>query len=243
MTSTETTWPWQRLNEGNASSHGILTRLLDPRRGERWLDVGTGGGGLALLLARAGAVVVAIDVAEDGLEHAREAARAEGLEVDFRLADAQELLFEDETFDGVASAFGVIFAPEHERAAAELARVCRPGGKLGLTLMPMDSRTGQTFSVLERYGGAPSHPAAWSENVERLLGGSFELEVAPRESPDPPRPAPSWEESLRSFAPLRHVVDRLHEREVAELRRELDDVAERYRERQPSYVIVLGRRR
>lgn len=242
MTGT-TSWPWQRLNEGNASSHQVLAALLEPRTGERWLDVGTGGGGLALELARSGASVVGVDVAEDGLEHARAAAAEQRLSAEFSLGDAHELPFADGAFDGVASAFGVIFAAEPERAATELARACRPGGKLGLTLMPSESRAGETFALLARYGRPGPHPAEWETNVERLLGADFELEVDRRESPTAPPPDPSWEDRVRSFAPLRDVVERLDEEAVAGLRSELAAVDERFRDRPPSYLLVLGRRR
>lgn len=240
---TQTTWPWERLNEGNTSSHDVLATLLDPRSGERWLDVGTGGGGLALRLARAGAAVVGVDVAEDGLEHARKLATAESLDVEFRPGDAEELPFEDASFDGVASAFGVIFASDQVRAAAELARVCRPGGRLGLTLMPQESRAGAMWDTLRRHGGVAAHPATWEARVERLLGGAFELEAERRESTAEKRPSPSWEESVRTLRPLREIVERLDEDGVAALRSELRAIDERYRERAPSYVVVVGRRR
>jgi SAM-dependent methyltransferase len=243
VTAAETSWPWQRLNESNASSHEVLATLLEPGPGERWLDVGTGGGGLAFQLARRGAKTIGVDVAEDGLEHARAAAATEGLDAEFEYGDAQSLPFEDAAFDGVASAFGVMFAADPERAAHELARVCRSGGKLGLTLMPMDSRAGATFTVLARYGGDPPHPAGFSENVERLLGSAFELEVALRDSPGP-RPADvPWEEAVRSFAPLRAVVERLDDDRVASLRADMESVEAEYATRAPSYVLVLGRRR
>ena len=243
MSTAQTTWPWERLNQGNTSSHELLTRLLEPQPGERWLDVGTGGGGLALQLARAGAAVVGVDIAEDGLGHARAAAESAGLAAEFVLATAEELPFDSGSFDGVASAFGVIFAAAPERAAAELARVCRPRGKLGLTLMPPDSRTGETFAVLARYGRREPHPAAWVERVDRLLGETFELEVERHEAPALAPAPPSWEEWLASYEPVRDVVSRLDEQGVAALRAELEEVQDRYRNRLPSYFVVLGRRR
>ena len=149
----------------------------------------------------------------------------------------------DDEFDGVTSAFGVIFAADQERAAAELARVCRPGGKLGLTLMPMDSRTGALFAALARHGGWGAHPATWEERFERLLGDAFELESELRESPEPAAHTPTWEEAVEEFAPLRDLVERLDDDEVAGLRDEFEAITERYRERLPSYVVVLGRRK
>ena len=243
MGAAETSWPWQRLNESNASAHEVLASLLEPRPGERWLDVGTGGGGLAFALAQRGAEVVGVDVAEDGIANAREAAAARDVRVEFAVGDAQALPFEDGAFEGVASAFGIIFAPDRVRASAELARVCRSGGSLGLTLMPMDSRTGETFSALERRGGIDAHPGRWAEDVERLLGEKFELEVERRDSPSPPSHSHSWEETVRSFGPLRDVVERLGEDEVAALRAELEEIEQRYRDRSASYFVVLGRRR
>jgi SAM-dependent methyltransferase len=206
--------------------------------------VATGGGGLAFELAAAGADVVGVDIDEDGLAHARAAAAERGLGVEFVQGDAQTLAFGDGSFDGVASAFGVIFARDRERAAQELARVCRPGGRLGLTLMPMDSRTGQTFSILGRYGREGSHPASWQEDVELLLGDAFELESELYESSQPPTwRRPTWEDAVASFEPLRAVVEGLDDAGVTALRREVEAVEERYAGRAPSFVIVLGRRR
>jgi SAM-dependent methyltransferase len=237
-------WPWQRLNESNASAHEVLATLLEPEGGERWLDVGTGGGGLAFALARRGAEVVGVDVSEEGLVHAREQATEQGLAVDFRHGDVQELPFEDAAFDGVASAFGAIFALDHERAAAELARVCRPAGKLGMTLMPIDSRMGATMTALRRFGGgSPTHPASWSERGDELLGGWFELDVKLNESPNPAPPVPPWEVAVQSFGPLRELVGRLDADAVAALRAELEQVEETYGDRKPTYSVVLGRRR
>ena len=243
MSGAPTSWPWQRLNQGNVDAHDVLATLLEPRAGERWLDVGTGGGGLAFRLARAGAAVVGVDIAEDGLEHARAEAASQGVSATFEPGDAQELPFEDASFDGVTSAFGVIFAADRERATRELGRVCRKGGKLGLTLMPLDSRMGSVFSVLARYGGAASHPATWPDEVDRLLRDTFELEVERRDSSSPPPPFPPWDEALDSFAPLRSVVARLDDERVAALRAELEEIDRRYAERPASYHVVLGRRR
>jgi SAM-dependent methyltransferase len=243
VTDRPTSWPWQKMNQSNAGAHDVLATLLEPQAGERWLDVGTGGGGLAVRLAREGADVVGVDIAEDGLEHARTAAAEQGISATFEPGDAQQLPFEDGSFDGVASAFAVIFALDRERAARELGRVCRPGGKLGLTLMPIDSRTGSVFVILARYGGAALHPATWPDEVDRLLGDTFELEVARQESRSQPTRFPPWDEALQGFAPLRNVVERLDDDRVAALRAELEDIDRRYAERPASYHIVLGRRR
>jgi SAM-dependent methyltransferase len=239
-----TEWAWQRLKESNTSSHDVLATLLEPQDGERWLDVGTGGGGLAFALARRGADVVGVDISEEGLRLAREESAAQELTVDFRFGDVQELPFEDGGFDGVASAFGAIFAPDHERAAAELARVCRSGGKLGMTLMPMDSRFGSFMTVLRRFGGGPpTHPGSWSERADELLGKWFDLDVKLRESPNPPPPTMSWDEAVKSTAAVRELVGRLDADRVGALRAEVEQVDERYADRKPTYFVLLGRRK
>ena len=110
------------------SIHDRVVEALALEPGTRVLDVACGTGGVALRAARAGADVVGIDISADQLAKARAAAEADGLEIRFDEGDCEELPYGDAEFDGVASAFGAIFAPDHERAAGELARVCRPGG-------------------------------------------------------------------------------------------------------------------
>jgi SAM-dependent methyltransferase len=190
--------------------------------------------------------VVGVDVAEDGLERARAAAAEERLQAEFQFGDAAELPFEDASFDVVASAFGAMFAASHAVAAAELARVCRPGGKLGMTLMPADSRAAAIWTVLRQYdgGGTGDHPAAWSERVDELLGDAFELEVERRDVPrEPEQEQPTWEQTLEVFAPLREVAERLPESEVSALRQDFREVEKRFATIPASYVLVLGRRR
>jgi ubiquinone/menaquinone biosynthesis C-methylase UbiE len=156
--------------------HDRVVAALAIEPGTCVLDVACGTGGVALRAARAGAEVVGSDIAPEQLAKAREAADAEGLEIRFDEGDCQELPYADADFDAVASVFGAIFAPDHTRAAAELARVCRPGGRLALTAWKKDewletgARAGRTFP--------PGRDATdWSdeEHVRALLGDSFEL--------------------------------------------------------------------
>lgn len=243
MTTAET-WPWRRMNEGNAPAHRLLASLLEPRAGERWLDVGTGGGGLALELARSGASVLGVDVAADGIAHARERSAEAGVEAHFELADASALPYPEASFDGVASSFGVIFAAEPERAAAELGRVCRPGGKLGLTLMPRASRTAAVWAALLRHGHPGPHPADWENRLEELLGEAFELELERRETDDEgPTGRLEWDQVVVSFGPLRELVARLDGGAVSALRAELERIDAEFAHTPPSYLLALGRRR
>jgi ubiquinone/menaquinone biosynthesis C-methylase UbiE len=137
--------------------------------GDRFLDVATGTGGVALPAARAGAEVTGQDLSADQLGKARAAAEEAGLSIRFDEGDAEELPYEDETFDVVASAFGVIFAPDHARAAGQLTRILRHGGRLGLTAWPDD----EWFTVNRRlrpdYEGATAHEWSREEHVRPLL--------------------------------------------------------------------------
>lgn len=158
--------------------HDDLVAHLEPRRGERWLDVACGTGAVAARAARAGADVTGCDFAEGLIERARRLAAAEDLEIRFDVADAESLPYEDASFDVVASAVGVIFAPDHAAVARELARVCRPGGRLGLVAW----RAATLFrSVTAKYQPPPEPGAGDSEDwgreeyAERLLGEAFEL--------------------------------------------------------------------
>jgi ubiquinone/menaquinone biosynthesis C-methylase UbiE len=129
---------YERIAETFTAIHDRLVGALAIEPGVRVLDVACGTGGVALRAARAGASVVGIDISADQLAKARRAADNEGLAIRFDEGDCQELPYADAEFDAVASAFGVIFAPDQERAASELARVCRSGGRLALTAWPQD---------------------------------------------------------------------------------------------------------
>jgi SAM-dependent methyltransferase len=111
---------------------------LAPAPGERFLDLACGTGGVTLLAARRGADVTGLDLSADQLGKARTAAAEAGLDIRFDEGDAQALPYGDGSFDVLASTFGIIFAPDHERAAAELMRVLRPRGRVAITAWPED---------------------------------------------------------------------------------------------------------
>ena len=169
---------YERMAETFAAIHDRVVGTLAIEPGARVLDVACGTGGVALRAARAGADVVGIDISADQLAKARGAAAAEGLAIRFDEGDCQERPYGDAPFGAVASAFGAIFAPDHQRAADELARVCRPGGRLALTAWPRD----EWLDVSERAGRTfPDGPDAsdWAreEHVRALLGDAFDLEL------------------------------------------------------------------
>jgi ubiquinone/menaquinone biosynthesis C-methylase UbiE len=128
-----------------------LCEAVDLRSGERVLDVATGNGNAALAAARRFAQVTGIDYVPELLAQARARAAADGLELAFREADAEALPFEAASFDVVLSTFGVMFTPDQPRAAAELARVTRPGGRIGLASWTPDGFIGALFKTLGRH--------------------------------------------------------------------------------------------
>ena len=163
----------------------LLAESCDLRYGERVLDVAAGNGNATLAAARRGAAVTSTDYVPELLERGAARAEAEGLSVTFEPADAEALPYADASFDAVVSTFGVMFAPDHEQAAAELARVCRPGGRIGLASWTPDSLVGRMFRVLGRHVPPPAglrSPALWGEqtHLETLFGEAAAISVRPR---------------------------------------------------------------
>ena len=141
-----------------------LCEALDLRSGQRVLDVAAGNGNATLAAARRWCDVVSTDYVGALLERGRLRATADGLAVEFKEADAEALPFHDSEFDAVLSTFGVMFTPNQDRAASELARVCKRGGKIGLANWTPEGFIGQLFKTLGKYlpppAGAKS-PALW----------------------------------------------------------------------------------
>jgi SAM-dependent methyltransferase len=155
----------------------LLCRAIDIHPGERVLDVAAGSGNAALAAARRGAAVTATDFVPQLLKVAAQRAQAEGLDLQTREADAQALPFPDGAFDVVLSTFGVMFAPDQARAASELLRVCRPGGRIGLTAWTPGSLMAATQATAARFASFPPVPGARSPiewgtetRVRELLG-------------------------------------------------------------------------
>jgi len=152
-----------------------LARAVDVHPGERVLDIAAGPGNAALAAARRGADVTATDFVEPLLAVAARRAEVEGLPLRTQVADAERLPFADAEFDVVLSTFGVIFAADQQRAADELLRVCRPGGRIGLTCWTPTGLIGSNQQVVGRYLPPPpgaARPLAWGtpERVRDLLG-------------------------------------------------------------------------
>ena len=141
-----------------------LCEALDLRAGERVLDVAAGNGNATLAAARRWCDVVSTDYVPTLLERGRTRASAEGLQVQFEQADAENLPYTDHSFDVVMSTFGVMFTPDQDKAAAEMARVCKPGGRIGLANWTPASFVGEIFKTMGKYlppAAGVKSPALW----------------------------------------------------------------------------------
>ena len=230
--------------------HDALIGVLAPEPGEAVLDVATGTGDVALRAARLGARVSAMDIAPKMLERAREKGARAGLEIDWAEGDAQALPYEDAGFDAVASCFGVIFAPDAGAAAAELARVCRRGGRLGLAAWKPNQGPHRIYAAFS--GDEGEDPAdRWGDEpaLRDLLEGAFELDVEERVwELQGSSPEDVWELMTAAAPPLKAFVATLEPERLAEFHAAMLNywagferdgrVAEPRR-----YLLVRGRRR
>ena len=160
----------------------LLCEAVPVYAGDRVLDVGTASGNTALAAARRRARVTAIDLVPSLLERARQRASAEGLTVDFEQGDAMALAFPDGSFDVVMTTFGAIFAPDAEQTAAEMSRVCRPGGKVAFAAWTPDGMLGRLFELLAGYAPAElalAAPNEWGDEAKfRKRLGPYSSEIA-----------------------------------------------------------------
>jgi SAM-dependent methyltransferase len=182
-----------------------LCEAVDVAAGERVLDVAAGNGNASLAAARRGCVVTASDYVPALLDLAQARATSEGLDIDIREADAEALPFADGSFDVALSIFGVMFTPNQERSAAELVRVCRPGGRIGVASWTPESFIGEMFRIVGRYAPPPagvSSPLLWGSEarVGELLGaGTDSIETRRRHFVFRYRSAQDWIDTFRTY--------------------------------------------
>jgi ubiquinone/menaquinone biosynthesis C-methylase UbiE len=162
-----------------------LCEAVDVVAGSKVLDVAAGNGNASLAAARRGGVVTATDYVEALLQGTDRRAAAEGLAITTQVADAENLPFDDGSYDTVLSTFGVMFVPNPDRAAQEMLRVCRPGGRIGLANWTPTGFIGRLFKVVGAHvpppAGVPS-PLLWGteERLGELFGGDAKVEATPR---------------------------------------------------------------
>ncbi len=224
-----------------AGDFGRIARFTEPeavrfiarlciQRGASVLDVACGTGNLALAAARAEARVRGLDIAPNLLEQARARALEEGLEITFDEGDAEALPYEDASFDFVVSMYGAMFAPRHERVAAELMRVCRHGGVVAMANWTPTGFIGQMLEIIAAYNRATSvapSPASWGdENTvrERFHGRVSSLQLTRRiHRMEFPFDVPETIEFFRCYyGPVHRAFERLDVDSQADLRLQLE---------------------
>lgn len=228
--------PYERVEETLGPVHDVVLARLAPRRGERLLDIAAGTGQLARRAARLGTEVTAVDLAPRLVERGRELAETEGLSIRFDIGDAESLSYENASFDVVVSTIGAMFAPDHRAVASELARVCRPGARLGLVNWLPGGGVAEFFRLLAGFRppdlpGA-GNPLDWGREqyVSELLGEMFELSFEEGNVPHAARSGKEmWELFSTSFGPTKTLADSLDAGQREELHRALVDYWESYR--------------
>lgn len=209
--------PFEKVAWTLADMHENIVAAMGGGAETRWLDVGCGTGELAFMAAATGVDVTGCDLAPNLVATARRQAAERGLEISFEVGDAEALPFEDASFDVVTSSIGAIFAPDHAAAASELARVCRPGGKLGMTAW---TSTGDSvdrfFEIIGSYAPPPPPdagiPFEWGEreHCEQMLGPYFDLTITGHNSVWQADSAEEvWELLTESFGPIKTLLANL----------------------------------
>lgn len=247
------TGPYQRVTETILDIHELVVDRLDPQPGDRWLDLACGTGAVAERAAASGASVTGVDLAPVLIETAKERARDLGLEIDYRVGDAERLELADGSYDKVSSTCGIMFAPDHEAAARELARVTSQGGQIALACWTPTGGLARMFGVMRPYLPAPppSSPFDWGDEtrVRELLGESFELDLTEEVSTlRLPSGEAYWELFSTSYGPTKTLADSLGDRRE-DLRRDWIDFFETNYSANGEivhpreYLLTLGRRR
>jgi SAM-dependent methyltransferase len=245
--------PYQRITETIVDIHDIVLERLAPQDGDRWLDLACGTGAVAERAAAAGADVTGIDLAPALIETARERAESLGLAIDYAVGDAENLDVPDASFDKLSSTCGIMFAPDHEAVAGELARVTRPGGRIALANWTPTGGLAKMFAVMAPYQPAPppSSPFAWGDEarVTELLGETFELELEEHVSTlRIPSAEDYWELFSTSYGPTKTLAEGLGERREDLHRDWVEFFESNYAENGEiahtrEYLLVLGTRR
>ena len=182
----------------------LLCEAVDVQAGERVLDVAAGNGNATLAAARRFAAVTSTDYVPALLESGRRRAQAEGFDVAFKVADAEDLPYPDASFNVVLSTFGVMFAPDHHQAASEMMRVCRKGGRIGLASWTPSGFLGQLFRVVATYvppiPGVRS-PLLWGTDahIQHLFQGAARIVQTSRHFAFRYRSPEHWVEVFRTY--------------------------------------------
>ena len=219
---------YDQISRGIADSIEHCVLRLDPKPGERILDLATGTGWTSRLVARRGAQVVGADISSELVAFAADRAKAEGLDIEYQVADAENLPFADGSFDAVISTCGIMFASRPEAAAEQLARVCRRGGRIALTTWLSESNLFKMFMVMRPYMAPPPNPAPpspfeWgrTERITDLLGKDFDLTFEKGVSfYREPNAEAAWKTFSQGYGPTKALAASLEESQRADLQRD-----------------------
>ena len=222
-----------------------LCEAMDLRSGQSVLDVAAGNGNATLAAARRWCYVTSTDYVAALLDRGHDRARAEHLDVTFLPADAEALPFPDASFDAVLSTFGVMFTPDQNRAAAEMLRVCRPGGRIGLANWTPDGFIGQVFKTLGSHLPPPAgvkSPALWGTEARlaELFAGAT-VQATPRDFVFRYRSARHWLEVFRTwYGPVLKAFAALDPAGQARLEADLLALIERLNRSGDGTMVVPG---
>jgi len=224
-----------------------LAEAVDVRAGERVIDVAAGNGNASLAAARRFARVTSTDYVAELLAQGRRRAEAEGLVMETWVADAEELPFKTAEFDVALSTFGVMFAPDQQRAAAELLRVVRPGGRIGLANWTPDGFIGELFRVVGRFVPPPAgvmSPAAWGSETRLVeLFGPLAADIKTERKQFVFRDysAQSWIDTFRAYyGPVHKAFNALDAAGQEALNSSLLDLIARYNRAGGDSLVVPG---
>ncbi len=224
-----------------------LAEAMDPRAGQKVLDVAAGNGNVTLAAARRWCEVTSTDYVESLLEFGRKRAEAERLQVKFQIADAEDLPFADGSFDAVVSTLGVMFSPDQDRAAAELVRVCRSGGRIGLANWTPEGFIGEMFKTIGKYLPPPAgvrSPAVWGTRqwLETTFGtAASAITAEPRDFVFRYRSAQHFLDVFRAYyGPMLKAFETLEEAGGKALARDIIDLIGRFNTSGDLTMVVPG---
>lgn len=225
-----------------------LSEALDLRPSQRVLDVAAGNGNASLAAARRWCDVVSTDYVDTLLRHGMERAKAERLAIAFREADAEELPFDDSSFDAVTSTFGVMFTPNQDKAAAEMLRVCRPSGKIGMANWTPDGFVGQLFKTIGKHVPPPAGvkpPSLWGtrERLAELFGNhAVAIDASEKVFNFRYKSGKHWLDLWRViYGPMQKAFDALDVPQRADLAEDMQALVDRYNVASDGAMVVPAR--
>ncbi|HEX8289434.1 MAG TPA: methyltransferase domain-containing protein [Pyrinomonadaceae bacterium] len=229
--STWTAGDFGQIAKSFADGAAEFIERLNLRAGERVLDVACGTGNLSLPAARLGTTVTGVDIAQNSIEQARADAEAAGLKIQFDVGDAENLPYDDASFDAVVTMFGAMFAPRPELVTAELKRVCRSGGVIAMANWTPTGFIGQMFKITGKHVTPPKMPSPilWGDETtvgERFREGISDLKLTRREIALrlPFSPVEVVEHFRLYYGPTQKAFDALDDGAKQALRRDLEEL-------------------